>query len=92
MQTARYHRDQAELCLQMARSMSDPQAANVLRASAARHFEQAIALEKGHTISDQAGTPSHDGRGFFGQLLLPGHSHQDRRSPSKRVRADGTPA
>jgi hypothetical protein len=33
MQTARYHRDQAELCLQMARSMSDPQAANVLRAS-----------------------------------------------------------
>jgi len=46
MQTARYHRDHAELCLQMARSMSDPQAADVLRTAAARHFEQAIQLEK----------------------------------------------
>jgi hypothetical protein len=46
MQTARYHRDHAELCLQMARGMSDPQAADVLRTAAARHFEQAIELEK----------------------------------------------
>jgi len=46
MQTARYHREQAKLCVEMAGHMSDRQAADVLRAAAARHFEQAIELEK----------------------------------------------
>jgi hypothetical protein len=46
MQTARYHREQAELCLEMARSMRDRRAADILRAAAVRHFEQAIELEK----------------------------------------------
>lgn len=44
MQTARYHRERAELCLKMARSMSDRQAVEVL--CVARHFGQAIELEK----------------------------------------------
>jgi hypothetical protein len=46
MQSARYHCDQAELCLEMARQMSDPDAADILCAAAARHFAQAMELEK----------------------------------------------
>jgi hypothetical protein len=46
MATARYHRDQAELCLDIARLLSDRNASDTLRASAVRHFEQAIELEK----------------------------------------------
>jgi hypothetical protein len=46
MQTLRYHREQAELCLEMARQMSDRHAADVMCAAAARHFAQAIELEK----------------------------------------------
>ncbi len=33
--------------------MSDPLAASLMRAAAARHFEQAIELEKGPTVSDR---------------------------------------
>jgi hypothetical protein len=46
MATARYHRDQAELCLEMARQMSAHTASDWFRAAAARHFDQAIELEK----------------------------------------------
>src|SRR5580700_1407215 len=46
MQTARYHREQAELCLEMARSMSDRQAADTLCTAAARHFAEALEVEK----------------------------------------------
>jgi hypothetical protein len=46
MQTARYHREQAELCLAMARRMSDRLAAEMLCMVAGRHFEQAIEVEK----------------------------------------------
>lgn len=46
MNTARYHRDQAELCLDMARLMSDRNASDTLRARAVRHFEQAVEIEK----------------------------------------------
>jgi hypothetical protein len=46
MQSARYHCSQAELCLEMARLMSDRHAANVLRAAAARHLTHAVELEK----------------------------------------------
>jgi hypothetical protein len=45
MESARYHRTQAELCLQMARHMSDPASANMLRANATRHFALATELE-----------------------------------------------
>ena len=56
MPTARYHRDQAELCLEMAGHMSDRQAADTLCAAAARHFAQAIELEKhAQTVVDPAG-------------------------------------
>jgi hypothetical protein len=47
MQTARYFRDQAALCLEIARQMSDPEAAENLRATAAHHSERAAELEKG---------------------------------------------
>jgi hypothetical protein len=53
MQPARYHRERAELCLEIAGHMSDRQAADVLRTAAGRHFEQAIELEKGPTVSDR---------------------------------------
>jgi hypothetical protein len=46
MQNARYFRDQATLCLEIAQHMSDPQAAENLRASAADHFAIAAELEK----------------------------------------------
>jgi hypothetical protein len=46
MQSARYHRCQAELCLEMARLMSDRHAADALCAAAARHVAQAAELEK----------------------------------------------
>jgi hypothetical protein len=46
IQTARYHREQAELCLEMARSMSDRQAADMLCTVAARHFAEALEVEK----------------------------------------------
>jgi hypothetical protein len=56
MQSARYHCGQAELCLEMARQMSDRHAADILCAAAARHLTQAIELEKqtvplGHTAA-----------------------------------------
>ncbi len=46
MQDARYFRDQAALCLQMARLMSDPHAAESLRADAAQYAARATELEQ----------------------------------------------
>jgi hypothetical protein len=46
MQSAGYFRDQAALCLEIARHISDPQAVENLRASAARHLSKADAVEK----------------------------------------------
>ena len=40
-----YRRAQAELCLEMARHLSDPIAAGLMRTAAARHVEQAAELE-----------------------------------------------
>ena len=51
MDKARYHRDQAALCLQMARLISDPIAARLMRMAAARHFEQ---VAKGISTSHRA--------------------------------------
>ena len=45
MEGAGYLRSQAELCLQMARAMSDPHAADRLRAAAARYFARALVVE-----------------------------------------------
>ena len=46
MATARYHRDQAELCLEIACQMSDRNASDMVRAAAVRHFAQAVELEQ----------------------------------------------
>jgi hypothetical protein len=46
METPRYHLEQAEHCLELARLMSDPHSAHILRSAAGRHFEQASELEK----------------------------------------------
>jgi hypothetical protein len=46
MRSVRCHREQAELCLEIARQMSDREAADPLCAAAARHFAQVIELEK----------------------------------------------
>jgi hypothetical protein len=46
MQSAGYFRDQATLCLEIARHISDPQAVENLRASAARHLVKADDVEK----------------------------------------------
>ena len=45
METPRSHREQAEDCLELARLMSDPHAARILRSADERHFEQASELE-----------------------------------------------
>jgi hypothetical protein len=42
---ARYFRSRAELCLTMARQMSDPAAADYLRTMAAHYVERAAAVE-----------------------------------------------
>jgi hypothetical protein len=45
MDARRYHLKQAEDCLELARLMSDPHAAHILRSAAEQHFEQASELE-----------------------------------------------
>jgi hypothetical protein len=47
MRDARYLRAQAEFCLEMARQMSDRQAAENLRDQASRYHAEAAALEAG---------------------------------------------
>ncbi len=45
MQDARYCREQAALCLKMARTMSDSRSAEKLRSDAAQYFMRAVELE-----------------------------------------------
>ena len=47
MQDARYLRAQAELCMEIASQMSDPKAAQQLRADAADFHARAAAIEEG---------------------------------------------
>jgi hypothetical protein len=47
MRDARYLRAQAELCLEMARQMSDRTASESLRAEAARYHAEAAEIETG---------------------------------------------
>jgi hypothetical protein len=55
MQSARYLRSQAELCLELAGHVSNPQDVNRLRARAADYFARALDAERG---SDNVATPS----------------------------------
>jgi hypothetical protein len=45
MQSARYFRDQAALCLEIARQMSDPREAQNFRGQATQYFARATELE-----------------------------------------------
>ena len=45
MRDARYIRAQAKLCMEIARQMSDPKAAEKLRADAARYHAEATEIE-----------------------------------------------
>jgi hypothetical protein len=47
MRDARYLRDQAELCLEIARQVSDAPTAENLRAEAARYHAEAAEIETG---------------------------------------------
>jgi hypothetical protein len=46
MNQARYHRGLSERCLEIARHLSDPLAASLMRADAARHREQADQVDQ----------------------------------------------
>jgi hypothetical protein len=65
MQSAGYFRDQATLCLEIARHISDPQAVENLRASAARHLVKADDVEK-----RSGGAPFHQSRSGNDQTSL----------------------
>jgi hypothetical protein len=52
---ARYWREQAALCLEISRQISERGAADHMRATAAEYFARAVELEK---RSDVAGSPS----------------------------------
>jgi hypothetical protein len=54
MEARRYHLEQAEDCLELARLMSDPHAARILRFAAGRHFEQASEIEGSPSIAPEA--------------------------------------
>jgi hypothetical protein len=62
MQTPRHFRDQATLCLEIAQHISDPRAAENLRATAAQHFAQAVELEKQAGPSDTSRTLKRDSK------------------------------
>jgi hypothetical protein len=66
MESARYLRDQAFLCLEMARHMSDPRAAKAFRASAGQYFTRATGLEEPvrerSKAADLAATERQEGR------------------------------
>ena len=52
MERARYLRNQAFVCLQIAWQASDMDTAETLRVAAVRYFEQAVELEKQKCIAD----------------------------------------
>ena len=62
MPNADYFRDQAFLCLEIARHMSDPAAAANCRAKAGDHFAKAIEIERTETFGTaSAEAPHHEG-------------------------------
>jgi hypothetical protein len=54
MQSAGCFREQAALCLEIARHISDPQAVDKLRARAAEHFASAHEVERRTEIADSS--------------------------------------
>ena len=58
MQSAGYFREQAAVCLEIARHISDPQAVDKLRARAAEHFASAHEVER-HCGWSKAWQPKH---------------------------------
>lgn len=60
MRDAGYLRDQAALCLEMARQVSDAASAENLRAEAARYHAEAAEIEKGLQASAARSTPEQD--------------------------------
>jgi len=62
MRDAHYFRTQAELCLELARQMSDPVTADNLRAQAARYHEQAAEVEECRELARIAPTAEHRAR------------------------------
>jgi hypothetical protein len=92
MDDARHHREQAERCLELARHMSDPLAANLLHAAAARHLAQARDLEEQVRATGRSQRPRRTRRAtrrFFRQLLLSGHANRDSWSTARSIGADG---
>ena len=57
MRDARYLRAQAELCLEIAREMSDPKAVVQLKADATRYHAEAAAIEGGEPTGLSAAAP-----------------------------------
>jgi hypothetical protein len=76
MQSAGYFRDQAALCLEIARHISDPQAVENLRTSAARHLIRADDVEK-----RSGGAPIHQSRsgGTIKRLSVAGEKQGSSR-------------
>jgi len=62
VQNAGYFRDQAALCLEVARQMSDPEAAENMLASAAKYFAKANELEKQAEDADFGSPDARDPR------------------------------
>jgi hypothetical protein len=60
MDARRYHLEQAEVCLELARLMSDPHAAHILRSAAERHFEQVSEMERSPSIAPGAICDRHE--------------------------------
>jgi hypothetical protein len=55
MQSARYFRARALLCLEIARHIGDAESATNLRANAAAHFSRAIELERLEEAEEEKG-------------------------------------
>jgi hypothetical protein len=78
MQDAQYFRNQAALWLEMARQMSNRQAGDNLRRSAARYFEKATELD--HKV-EPVGTPSHPDGNDKGAITM---RIKEFRSPKEK--------
>jgi hypothetical protein len=60
MRDARHLRDQADLCLEIARQMSDQAASENLRAEAAHYRAEAAEIESDHNASAEKAAPDPD--------------------------------
>jgi hypothetical protein len=81
MEDARYQRQQAEHCLRMARHISDPLAANLMRAAAASHFAKAVELEDNAKAKEERVTPSDVSDSFYYRAIRTGVGQGLRTQP-----------